>query len=126
MASSVWDTPNLAPAEHRFAKLTERGDNFSGVILFIGTHTFPATKETPDPQPKPQITFKNDADGQEWVWTAGQTAAIRKLMELRPEVGDWFKATLVSLQAVASGGKFKEIDIEVKKGGGSTEVAPPF
>lgn len=110
---SVWDDPELR-AGGDFVKLEAVGDQISGVITAVRSHRFD------DGGVAPQVLFTDDTTGDERTWTAGQIQAKRKLAELRPEVGDWFKARLANIEKRSGGKTLKHIEIEVSRGGKPT------
>lgn len=114
---SIWDDPELR-AGGEFVKLEAKGDTISGVISALRSHRFD------DGSVVPQVLFTDDTTGEERTWTAGQIQAKRKLAELRPEAGDWFKATLADVEKRSQGKTLKHIEIQVNRGGKPTGAPP--
>lgn len=112
---SIWDDPALAaPPEPQFVRLDTPGDGFAGTVVNVTKQKFD------DGSIAPQLTFFDDADGEQKNWTAGQIDAKRKLAELRPETGDH-----INVRFTGTTGKFKHIDIRVTPASARTQTALP-
>lgn len=107
---SIWDDPELREGGD-FVKLENIGDEISGVISALRAHRFN------DGSVAPQVIFIDDRDGETRTWTAGQVQSKKKLAELRPDEGDWFKAKLAQIEKRAEGKTLKHIELVVNRGG---------
>lgn len=116
--SSIWDDPEIKSGGE-FVKFDTVGDEASGVITALRTHTFDDGKVVP------QILIDTD-DGEERTITAGQVRLKAALVEQRPEVGDHIKVTFTQNEKRAGGKTLKHFDVVVTKGKGGGDAEPPF
>lgn len=119
---SLWDDPEIQADEVSFIKLEKVGDSCEGIIAKIERQTF--TDEDGDKKVVPKLTLRY-ADGTDHTLTAGQVQLRRKLVEARPDVGDYLKVTLTQIQPLGGGRKLKHIDVVHKPGNGSVPAPAP-
>lgn len=103
---SIWDDPDLQPPTENYVKLEQVGDGFTGLVTKV------EAKKFDDGSVAPHISFLDDADGEEWAWTAGQIQSKKQLADLRPEPGDRIRVRLNTIESRGSK-KLKHISIEV-------------
>lgn len=116
---SVWDDPAIK-ANDDYVKFENPGDKVVGTILDISVHTFPDGKKAP------KLVIRED-DGDERVLTAGQTMLLRRLGELRPDVGDRIAVVFERVERRDGGKTMKHFQVEVARQGapaGDTVAAP--
>jgi hypothetical protein len=120
-----WDDPNIAPQDGDFIKFDSIGDAAEGRVASMGTKTFPNDKGGQDVVP--QLVLVGE-DGAEKTLTAGGIDLRKKLIEARPDVGDWVRVTLIGRD-----GRVKRYTVDVKRLNGAASPAaaqaagaPPF
>lgn len=117
--TSVWDDPAIK-ANDDYVKFENPGDKVVGTILDISVHTFPDGKKAP------KLVIRTDG-GDERVLTAGQTMLLRRLAELRPDVGDRIAVLFERVEKRDGGKTMKVFQVEVARQGapaGDTVAAP--
>ena len=115
MTDNIWDDPELQTNDD-FIKLEKVGDKAEGVILSI------SRKQWDDGSVSPQILLRCP-DGAERTYTAGQTQAKVKLVELRPKVGDYVRVELMQVEKRGGGKTLKHIEVEHRPGSGPVPAA---
>jgi hypothetical protein len=119
--SGFWDDPNIAPESGDFVKFDNIGDKAEGRVASMTTKTFPNDKGGQDVVP--QLVLVGE-DGTEKTLTAGAFDLRKKLIEARPDIGDWVRVTFIGRD-----GKAKKYSVDVKRLEGAAKAAagdPPF
>lgn len=101
---SVWDEIEID--EVVYLNLDKVGAGIKGVITDV------TTKKWDDGSSCPQLTIRRDGDGEEIVWSAGQTQAKRQLKDLRPSIGDHIAVELIDIEKRGSK-TLKHITVDV-------------
>lgn len=104
---SIWDDPAIA-ANSDYIKFENTGDTVTGVIVDIGIQTWQ------DGSKSPKLVLRT-ATGDR-VLTASQVQLKNKMAELRPNIGDTIKVTLVGVEKLNGGKTMKKFDVVVKPG----------
>jgi len=92
---SIWDDKDISSTGD-YVRFEAVGDGVEGTITNLERHTF-TDDETGEKRVTPKLTIKCD-DGTEKTLTAGQVRLRLRLVELRPEVGDYLKVTMTDLE----------------------------
>lgn len=100
-----------------YLNLDKVGAGIKGVITDI------TTKKWDDGSTCPQLTIRRDGDGEEIVWSAGQTQAKRQLKDLRPGIGDHIAVELTDVEKRGTK-TLKHITVDVTPGGSPGPTAP--
>lgn len=113
---SIWDDKDVASTGD-YVRFEAVGDGVEGVVTNLERHTF-TDDETGEKRVTPKLTIAC-TDGTERILTAGQVRLRLKLVELRPEVGDYLKVTMTELEK--RGKKtLKHFDVVYRQGDGTT------
>jgi hypothetical protein len=116
---SIWDDREIVSTGD-YVKFEAVGDSVEGFITDIMRHTF-TDNETGEKRVAPKLTFAC-TDGIERILTAGQIRLRLRLVELRPEVGDYLKVVMTELEK--RGKKtLKHFDVVHRKGDGTVPAA---
>jgi hypothetical protein len=113
---SIWDDKDIASTGD-YVKFEAVGDGVEGTITNLERHTF-TDDETGEKRVTPKLTIAC-TDGTEKILTAGQVRLRLKLVELRPEVGDYLKVTMTELQKIGKK-TLKHFDVVHKQGDDTT------
>src|SRR5699024_8788516 len=101
-----------------FVKFENIGDAVAGVVNTVRAHRFD------DGGVAPQLLLTTD-DGEEKTVTAGQIRLKAALAEQRPESGDHISIKLSDIEKRAGGKTLKHFDVNVNRGGTSTQSPTP-
>jgi len=118
---SIWDDKDIASTGD-YVKFEAVGDGVEGTITNLERHTF-TDDETGEKRITPKLTIVC-TDGTERILTAGQIRLRLRLVELRPEVGDYLKVTMTELQKIGKK-TLKHFDVEHRKGDGALPPVAP-
>jgi len=92
---SIWDDKEISSTGD-YVRFEAVGDGVEGIIRSLDRHTF-TDDETGEKRVTPKLTIEC-SDGTEKTLTAGQVRLRLRLVELRPEVGDYLKVTMTDLE----------------------------
>lgn len=109
-AMSIWDDDDIKPDEGSYIKFEVVGDGNQGRIKSIGR------KIWDDGSAAPQLELACD-DGEDRTLTAGQRNLKLRLIELRPEPGDWISVYLTSVEKRSGNKTLKHFDVVVRSAG---------
>jgi len=115
---SIWDDKDISSSGD-YVKFEAVGDGVEGTITNLERHTF-TDDETGEKRVTPKLTIAC-ADGTEKILTAGQVRLRLRLVELRPEVGDYLKVTMTELQKIGKK-TLKHFDVVHRAGDGTVPV----
>lgn len=117
---SIWDDKDISSTGD-YVRFETVGDGVEGTIVNLERHTF-TDDETGEKRVSPKLTIAC-TDGTEKILTAGQVRLRLKLVELRPDVGDYLKVTMTELEK--RGKKtLKHFDVTHRPGNGTVPSAP--
>ncbi len=118
---SIWDDKDIA-SSGSYVKFEAVGDGVEGVITSLERHTF-TDDETGEKRVTPKLTIAC-TDGTERILTAGQVRLRLRLVELRPDIGDYLKVTMTKMEKIGKK-TLKHFDVEHRKGDGTVPAAAP-
>ena len=113
---SIWDMPEFAP-EKKYVLFERVGDSVEGSVVDVSIQRWA------DGTVAPKITLSTESGLQ--VITAGAALLKQALAEKRPEVGDFLRVSLTSVQERSPGRWLKIFSVEVfRPEPAGFEVAP--
>ena len=103
---SIWDNPEINVLK-KYVTFENIGDSVEGLVTEV------SIQKWTDGTSAPKIVL--DTDEGEKIITAGQVRLKIALIEKRPEVGDYLKVSLVSIEDRSEGKFLKHFVVDITK-----------